>query len=76
MTAVKKDPVDKVVLDHKMNLIDHPYFILLEVCEIDSQSKSPRRKTWVINVYDNWVGRGCTWDGGIDHTKRALEDIN
>ncbi len=76
MTAVKKDLVDKVVVDHKTDLIDHPYFMLLEVREIDSRSKRPGRKTRVINVYDNRVGRGCTWDGGIGRTRRALEDIN
>ena len=30
---------------------------------------------WVICVYDNRVGRGCTWDGGI-RRMRALEDVN
>lgn len=29
-----------------------------------------------MNVYDNRVGRGCTWDGGIRHIRRALEDVN
>ena len=27
-------------------------------------------------MYDNRVGRGCTWDGGIPRIRRALEDIN
>lgn len=76
MTAVKKDLVDKVVVDHRMDLIDHLYFMLLEVCKIDSQFKKPRRKTCVINVYDNRVGRRCIWNEGISRTRRALEDIN
>lgn len=65
MTAVKKDLIDKVMVDHRTDLIDHPYFMLLDVRKLDLQSKIPGRKTRVINVYDNWVRRKCTWDGGI-----------
>lgn len=76
MTTVKKVLIDKGVINHRTNLIDHPYFMLLEVCEIDSRFKRPGRKVRIINVYDNWIERGCTWDGGIGRTRRALEDIN
>ena len=76
MTAVRKDLVDKIVVDHRTDLIDHPYFMLLEICELDLRSTRPGRKTRVINVYENRIGRGCTWDGGINHIRRALEDIN
>ena len=60
MTAVRKDMVDKIVVDHIADLIDHPYFMLLEIRELDLHSKRPRRKTRVINIYDNRIGRGCT----------------
>ena len=76
MTAVRKDFVDKIVVDHRTDLLNHPYFMLLEIRELDPQSKRPGRKTRVVNVYDNRVGRGCTWDGGIHRTRRALEDVN
>lgn len=66
MTAVKKDLVEKVVVDHRTDFADHPYFMLLEVCELDLQSKRPGRRSRVVNVYNNWVGRGCTWDNVID----------
>ena len=76
MTAVRKDFVDKIVVDHRTDLLNHPYFMLLEIRELDPQSKRPGRKTRVVNVYDNRVGRGCTWDGGIHRTRRALKDVN
>ena len=53
MTAMKKELVDKIVVDHRTNLVNHPYFMLLEIRELDLQSKRPGRKTRVINVYDN-----------------------
>lgn len=76
MTAVRKDLGDKIMTDHRTDLIYHPYFMLLEIRELDSQSKKPRRKTQVVNVYNNRVGRGYTRDDGIRRIRRALEDVN
>lgn len=76
MTAGRRTLVDKIVVDHRTDLINHPYFMMLEIQELDPQSKRPGRKTRIFNVYDNRVGSGCTWDGGISCTRRALEDIN
>ena len=30
----------------------------------------------MVNIYDNRVDRGCTWDGGINCTRRALKNVN
>ena len=76
MIAIKKDLVDKIVVDHRTDLISHPCFMLLEIRELDPRSNRPGRKTRIVNVYDNRVGRGCTWDGGIQRTRTALEDVN
>ena len=59
MTAVRKKLVDKIMIDHRMDLVNHLYFMLLEIRELDPQSKRPRRKTQIVNIYDNWIGRGC-----------------
>ena len=76
MTAVRKDLGYKIMIYYKTNLIHHLYFMLLEICKLHPQSKKSRRKTRVVNVYNNRVGRGCTWDGNIRHTRKALEDID
>ena len=68
--------MDKIMVDHKTDLVNYLYFMLLEIKELDPRSKRPGRKTRVVNAYDNRVGRGCTWDGGIDRVRRALEDVN
>lgn len=60
MTAVRKDLIDKIMIDHRTNLVNHLYFMLLEIWELDPRSKRPGRKTRVVNIYDNQVGRGCT----------------
>ena len=53
MTAVRKNLVDKIVVDHRTDLVNHPYFMLLELQELDLRSKRPGRKTRVVNAYDN-----------------------
>lgn len=76
MTAMTKNLADKIVINHRTDLINHLYFMLLEIQELDPQSKRPGKKTRVVNVYDNRVERSCILDGGIARTRRALEDIN
>ena len=65
MMAVRKDLRDKIMVDHRTNLIHHPYFMLLEICELDLESKKHGKKIQVVNIYNNEVERGCTWDSGI-----------
>ncbi len=60
VTAIRKDLTDKLVVENRTDLVNHPNFILLEIWELDQQSKKPRRKTRALNVYDNRVGQGCT----------------
>ena len=53
MTAVRKNLADKIVVDHRTDLINHPYFMLIKIQELDSLSKRPGRKTQVVNAYEN-----------------------
>ncbi len=62
MTAVRRDLEDKIVVEDSRDLVNHLYFMLLEIRDLDL-SKKPGRKTRVLNVYDNQVGQGCTWTG-------------
>ena len=56
MTAVRKDLLDKIFVEHRTDLINQPYFVLLEIWDLDQQTKRPGRKTRVLNVHDNRVG--------------------
>ena len=50
---MKKNLVYKILVDHKIDLIDYLYFMLLEICKLDLRFKRPKRKTRVINIYNN-----------------------
>lgn len=55
MMAIRKDLIDKIVVENRINLVNHPYFILLEIWELDQYSKTPGRKTQALNIYNNQV---------------------
>ena len=62
-------------MDNMTNLVDHPYFLTLDIRDIDNRTNKLARRTRVINVYDNRVRQGCTWEGSTTRNRRALEDI-
>jgi hypothetical protein len=69
VTAVRKDIVNKTVLEARTDLIDHPYFIVVDVVERG-------RRTRVVNCYDIWLGASYTYAGATQCNRRALTDVN
>ena len=59
MMALRKNLTDKLVIKIRTNLVNHLYFILLEIWELDQQFKKPGRKMQALNIYDNRMGQGC-----------------
>ena len=39
MTAVRKDLLSKIIVEHRTDLINHPYFMLLEIRDLNQQFK-------------------------------------
>ena len=35
MTVVRKNLVDRILVDHRMDLVNHPYFMLLKIRKLD-----------------------------------------
>lgn len=55
--------------------MSHPYFLALDIRDFDGQSDRPTRRTGVVNIYDNRVGQGYTWEGETPGNRRAIEDV-
>lgn len=68
--------VDKIIENYKTNLVNHLYFMLLKVQNLNLQLTNPEKKTQVVNVYDNQIERGCALNGKKYYTKRALKIMN
>ena len=76
MKAIKKNLADKIMLDHRTDLINHLYFMLLEIRKLNVKSKKLDRKIQVMNMYNNRIRSGCTWNGNIRRIRRALKDLS
>lgn len=58
MTVVRKDLINKIVVNHRTNFINHLYSILLEIQELNPQSKKYKKKTQIVNIYNNQNAKG------------------
>ena len=73
--GVKRDLKGRLIVESRSDIVDHPYIQVLDVWELDSQGKKKRR-TRIVNVYDNWVGEGHPWSGTSSLRRRAIDDVN
>ena len=69
VTAVRRDIVINVVIEARTDLVNHPYFIAVDIVE-------QGRRTRVVNCYDSWLGASHTYAGGSRRNRRALTDVN
>ena len=60
LTAVRKDILNKIVVENRSDLVDHPYFLAMDIRELGRTTKTPGRRTRLVNAYNNIVGRGHT----------------
>ncbi|KAI0996243.1 hypothetical protein K3495_g11936 [Podosphaera aphanis] len=59
----------------RSDLVDHPYIQVVDVWELDIHKKKKRR-TRLVNIYDNWIGRGQLWQGEAEEKRRAIQDVD
>ena len=74
LIAVRKDILNKVIIENRTDLVSHPYCIVLDIRELNPVSGKYSR-TRVVNLYDNKIGNRCVWQGFNFTIRRAIEDI-
>ena len=62
LIAIRKDILNRVVIENQTDLISHLYCICLDIKKVDPQSGKRPRKTSVVNPYDNKIGKGQPWE--------------
>ena len=72
--AIRRDLVDKVIVEARTDILDHPYFMIVDVWELNRAQEKVRR-TRIVNGYDNWLGASHCWQGDSERQRRALEDV-
>ena len=75
LIAVRKDILNRVAIEKQTDLISHPYCLCLDIIKFDPQSGKRLRKTRVVHLYDNKVGKGQPWEGSCPTLRRAIQDI-
>ena len=56
-------------------MASHLYCINLDIKELNQVSGKYLRRTKIVNLYDNKIGRGCVWQGSSSTIRRAIQDI-
>ncbi len=75
MTVIRRNLQNKIMVEHKTDLLNHPYFILPKIQELDWQSKRLEKKIQILNIYNNRVKQRCIWIRRNSCIKRVLKII-
>ena len=76
LTTVRKNILNRVIINNQTDLVSHPYCSVLDIKELYLVSGKILRKTRVVNLYDNNVGRGQVWEGSSPIVRRVIQDIS
>ena len=76
LTTVRKNILNRVLLENRTDLVSHPYCTVLDVKEFHPLSGKVLRRTRIVNLYDNKVGRGQVWEGSSPTVQRAIQDVS
>ncbi len=55
----KKDTLNKIVIENRINVVNHLYCIVLDIKKLNLVIRKFLRKTRVVNLYDNKISNGC-----------------
>lgn len=67
--------VNEIIFENRTDLANHPYCIVLDIKELHAKTARVLRRTRVVNIHDNVVGEGYTWQGPRPTVRRAIQDI-
>ena len=76
LTAIRKDLANRVVVEKRSDLVDHPYVIMLDIKDFNTNTRLPTRCTRVVNIYDQVINRNRPYQGNSKRPRRAIEDIS
>ena len=52
LTVIRKDLTNKIVVEKRSDLIDHPYLMVLDIKDLNQKTRIPIRRTRIMNIYD------------------------
>ena len=76
LIAVRKNILTKIVIDNQTDLVSHLYYLILNIKELHPCFGKVLKRTRVVNLYDNKVGRGQLWERSSPTIRRVIQDIS
>lgn len=73
--VVKKNLLNKTIMENQMNLVSQLYCIVLDITKREIYAKEQKKKIKIINIYDNKLEEGQTQKNSEQKMKRAIQDI-
>jgi hypothetical protein len=65
-----------MVIEVRSDLVNHSYFLIINIWELYLQIRAKIRRTRLINSYNNRIGLETVYQGDIDFNRRAIDDID
>lgn len=75
LIVVKKDLLNITIVENRTDLISHLYSMVLDITEDHIYCRGQKRKTRIVNIYDNKLGKRQTWQGPELQMRRAIKDF-
>lgn len=63
LIVIRKDILNKIIIENYTNQVNHPYCIVLDIREFNPISEKYSRKIRIINLYNNKISNKCIWQG-------------
>ena len=60
LVAVRKDLLNETIVENQIDFVNYSYSMMLDITERDIYAKEQKRKTKIVNVYDNKLGERQT----------------
>ena len=75
MIAIRKNILNRMMMNNRTDLIAHSYFLTINVRKINSRIKRSDRRTRVMNAYDIIIEVDHIWQRFSSRVRRALQDM-
>jgi glutamine synthetase type III len=76
LIAKKRDILNRVVIEVRFDLVNHPYFLIINIWELYLQTKAKIGRIRLIISYNNKIGLETVYQGDINFNRRAINDID
>lgn len=75
LTVIRKDILNRVFIENCIDLVSHLYCFILDIKKLHFLLKKVLKKTEVVNLYDNKVGKKQLWEWPTTLVCRIIQNI-